>query len=114
MCPLPLIRSSGWVTTPPLEIGDWRDRAAGSTGSSVDPVFYQTVVPICEFAGGNLKEIRLFPVDLGFGRPMSQRGRPVLAAPDVAHEILTWLRDVSEPFGTEIEVVGTVGVVRAG
>ena len=94
--------------------GDWGLARSGGEqyGFAVDPVFYQTVVPICDFDGGKLKEIRLFPVDLGFGRPMSQRGRPVLAAPDVAHEILTWLRDVSAPFGTEIEVVGTVGVVR--
>jgi len=95
--------------------GDWglARSGAGTFGFVVDPVFYQTVVPVCDFEDGKLKEIRLFPVDLGFGRKMSQRGRPVLAAPDVAHEILTWLRDVSKPFGTEIEVEGTVGVVRA-
>ncbi len=94
--------------------GDWgfARSGGGKHGFAADKVFYQTVVPVCEFGHGALKEIRLYPVDLGFGAPMSQRGRPVLAGAAVAHEILEWVQKVSEPFGTEIMIEGSVGVIR--
>jgi poly-gamma-glutamate capsule biosynthesis protein CapA/YwtB (metallophosphatase superfamily) len=94
--------------------GDWGLARSGGEqfGFAVDPVFYRTIVPVCEFAAGALKEIRLYPVDLGFGQPMSQRGRPVLAGAEVARATLEWLRAVSEPFGTEIEIEGSIGIIR--
>lgn len=94
--------------------GDWgAARSGGDTfGYPVDPVFYRSVVPVVDFADGQLREIRLYPIDLGFGTPMSQRGRPVLAEGRVAHEILEWLREVSRPFGTEITIEGDIGVIR--
>ncbi len=36
----------------------------------------------------------------------------MLADEHVAHEILTWLRTLSEPFGTSIEIDGSVGRIR--
>lgn len=94
--------------------GDWGLARSGGEqyGFAANPVFYRTVVPVCEYVAGELNEIRLYPVDLGFGRPMSQRGRPVMAAPEIASTILDWLREVSEPFGTHIEIEGSVGVIR--
>jgi len=49
---------------------------------------------------------------LGFGEPIGQRGRPVMAEGKVADEVLTWLQRVSEPFGTEIIIEGNKGVIR--
>jgi poly-gamma-glutamate synthesis protein (capsule biosynthesis protein) len=49
---------------------------------------------------------------MGFGRPIPQRGRPLLAQGQVAHDILTWLQHVSEPFGTKITIDGEVGIIR--
>ncbi len=94
--------------------GDWglARSGGGEYGFAADPVFYRTVVPVCDFTGGKLNEVRLYPVDLGFGRPMSQRGRPVLASPDVAREIFDWLSEVSAPFGTHIEVEDSIGLIR--
>jgi hypothetical protein len=43
---------------------------------------------------------------------MSQRGRPLLASEQVSREILDWLRDVSAPFGTRIEIEGSIGIIR--
>jgi hypothetical protein len=36
----------------------------------------------------------------------------MLAEEQVAHDILTWLQTLSEPFGTEIQIDGTVGRIR--
>jgi len=57
-------------------------------------------------------EIWLHPVDLGFGRPIGQRGRPLMVEGDGADEVPTWLQRVSEPLGTAIEVKGYKGVIR--
>ena len=65
-----------------------------------------------EFAGGKLKEVRLYPTDLGHNARMAHRGIPRLASPEVAARVLDRLRRLSEPYGTAIEVDGSVGVIR--
>ena len=56
------------------------------------------------YAGGELREVILYPIDLGYGRPIPQRGRPLLAAAPLARQTLEWLQDASRPFGTEIAI----------
>jgi poly-gamma-glutamate capsule biosynthesis protein CapA/YwtB (metallophosphatase superfamily) len=90
----------------------WGRSKGGKHGHSANPVFYRSVVPQCRYEGGALKEVCLYPVDLGFGRPIGQRGRPVLAEGEVANEVLSWLQRVSKPFGTEIEIEGNKGMIR--
>ena len=85
---------------------------AGKRGFPADSVFWQSVVGVCHYRAGVLKEVRLYPIDMGFGRPISQRGRPVLAQGQVAHDILTWLQQVSAPFGTEIAIEKNGGIIR--
>jgi poly-gamma-glutamate synthesis protein (capsule biosynthesis protein) len=85
---------------------------AGKRGFPADPVFWQSVVGVCHYEARALKEVRLYPIDMGFGRPIPQRGRPLLAQGQVAHDILTWLQHVSEPFGTKISIDGEIGIIR--
>jgi Bacterial capsule synthesis protein PGA_cap len=85
---------------------------ADKRGFPADPVFWQSVVGVCHYEAKKLKEVRLYPIDIGFGRPIPQRGRPVLAQGRVAGEILEWLQHVSEPFGTKITIDGDVGIIR--
>ena len=100
----------GYDQTP----GDYLDaRSGGGTRAFAgDPVFWQSVVAVCNYAGGDLREIVLYPIDMGYGRPIPQRGRPVLAEGPMAQQTLKWLQDVSRPYGTEITVQGDVGVIR--
>ena len=100
----------GYDQTP----GDYLDtRSGGGTRAFAgDPVFWQSVVAVCNYAGGGLKEILLYPIDMGFGRPIAQHGRPVLADGSLAQETLKWLQDVSKPYGTEISIEGDIGVIR--
>ena len=90
----------------------WARSDGGRMGFAADPVFYRSVVALCHYRNGNLREIRLHPIDLGFQQPMSQRGRPVLAEGPVAQHVLRWLQEVSKPYGTEITIEGDVGVIR--
>jgi poly-gamma-glutamate synthesis protein (capsule biosynthesis protein) len=85
---------------------------AGKRGFPADPLFWQSVIGVCHYASGILKEVKLYPIDMGFGRPIPQRGRPVLAQGRVAREVLEWLQRVSEPFGTKITIDGDVGSIR--
>jgi poly-gamma-glutamate capsule biosynthesis protein CapA/YwtB (metallophosphatase superfamily) len=85
---------------------------AGKRGFPADPVFWRSVVAVCTYEANALKEITLYPIDMGFGRPIPQRGRPVLAQGLEARETLQWLQEVSQPYGTEITIVDDVGIVR--
>ncbi|MCI0782630.1 MAG: CapA family protein, partial [Chloroflexi bacterium] len=100
----------GYDQTP----GDYLDtRSGGGTRAFAgDPVFWQSVVAVCNYAGGELREIVLHPIDMGYGRPIPQRGRPVLAEGPIAQQTLTWLQDVSRPYGTEISIEGDTGFIR--
>ena len=85
---------------------------AGKRGFPSDPVFWRSVVAVCAYEANALKEITLYPIDMGFGRPIPQRGRPVLAQGQVARDTLQWLQEVSQPFGTEITIADDVGIIR--
>ena len=89
------------------------DRSDGGTrGFPADRVFWEAVLPICHFKGRELKEIKLYPVDLGYQRPIPQRGRPVLAQGEVAQHVISFLQKLSAPLGTRIDIEGDIGVIR--
>ncbi len=71
--------------------GDWGAKRSGdgAYGFPVDPAFFQSVIAVCKYANHSLADIELYPLELGFGRPMSQRGRPMIADAAVADE--SWL-----------------------
>lgn len=65
-----------------------------------------------EGVGPEIVEVELYPVTLGFGAPIWRRGTPELATGEKAEEILGELARLSEPYGTEIEIVDGVGRLR--
>jgi hypothetical protein len=71
-----------------------------------------SVTPRMEYEGDKLKELRLYPIELGQDKPRSQRGRPVLADEKMGAKILGVIKKLSEPYGTEITVEDNVGVVE--
>ncbi len=103
-----------WVATPAdfFDTRAGRELTEGRRGFAADPPFWRDVVAIVEFTAGRLSDIQLRPIDLGFGRPRGQRGRPVLATGDNAHEVLDLFRRLSEPFGTVIEENGNLAQVK--
>ena len=86
-------------------LDEWLDYAAAAFR-------WRNAVAVIDFRAGELAEIRLYPIDLGFKRARSQRGRPLLAHGEVAREVLDLFRRLSRPFGTDVEIEGEVGVIR--
>lgn len=66
-----------------------------------DRRFWQTVVPVCGFSGGELTSMQLLPVSLRHGQKPYRRGRPCLAEGEEAEEILSRFWRLSEALGAE-------------
>jgi len=77
------------------------------------PEYWESVVAVCDFRDGELDKVELHPIDLGFGRPRPQRGRPLLADPTVGDKILNDMDRLSKPYGVEVERDGGIGLIRA-
>ncbi|MBI4200367.1 MAG: CapA family protein [Chloroflexi bacterium] len=73
--------------------------------------YWRSALPVCEWQEGELQQVRLHPLDLGFQQPWPARGRPMLASGELGQEILEGLQKASEPFGTHIRIADGVGVI---
>lgn len=82
------------------------------TGFPASPEIWESVVAEVVFDGRELAELKLHPISLGFGKPRYVRGRPLPADEALSGKIVSDLARLSKPFGTEIENVDGVGVVR--
>jgi poly-gamma-glutamate synthesis protein (capsule biosynthesis protein) len=78
----------------------------------VEPINYESAIALSKFDKGQLQEIRLFPIWARHDGPLSKRGLPMSAPPEIAQRILSRLQKLSEPFGTRIAIEGNVGVIR--
>ncbi|MDA1227466.1 MAG: hypothetical protein BZY79_02715 [SAR202 cluster bacterium Casp-Chloro-G4] len=83
-----------------------------SIGFPGDSIYWESVVIKCEFRKRRMHQITLHPIDLGYGKPRGQRGRPMLAGPDIAKKVLERMQRLSKPFGTAIKVEKGVGVLK--
>jgi poly-gamma-glutamate synthesis protein (capsule biosynthesis protein) len=92
----------------------YRARSARfGSGQAADPRGLRSAIAVVGFRGWQLSTVELHPLDLGVASTRgSQRGRPMLAGPPVADEVLETFRRLSEPFGTTIEIGDGRGRVR--
>jgi poly-gamma-glutamate capsule biosynthesis protein CapA/YwtB (metallophosphatase superfamily) len=74
--------------------------------------YWWSVIPVLEYTAGRLQHIALYPIELGFGLPRWQAGRPLLAEGESAQQALAWIRARSAALGTPIDVDGDIGRVR--
>ena len=84
----------------------------GKKGHPSDPAYWENMFAVCEFAESNLKEIKIYPIDQGFGRPRPQRGRPVLADGKVANRVIERVTRLSARYGTKVLNRDGVGVIE--
>lgn len=100
--------------------GEFQDRRVEVSGGGfpADPEYWEGAVAVPRFRGGELAEVRLYPVTLGHGLDRPQRGRPLLAPEPLAQKIVSDLAERSERYGTRVEERDGVAVVpvrrRAG
>lgn len=73
---------------------------------------FLSVIAVSKYEKGRICEIRLYPVDLGYGMRLTQSGIPRTASPTVARSILERLQQISQPYETEIVIEDNVGVIR--
>ncbi|WP_374525582.1 CapA family protein [Sphingopyxis sp.] len=95
----------GSVTTPEL-------LQARNAKSFSDPNLYESVIATTHFRDGRLTEVRLYPIDLGVTATGAARGVPHMADAATGARILERLQRLSAPFGTRIDIVKGVGVIR--
>ncbi|SFJ64739.1 poly-gamma-glutamate synthesis protein (capsule biosynthesis protein) [Brevibacillus centrosporus] len=77
-------------------------------GLGVNPYVWESVIPYWRMEDGRLKELLLYPIELGYGTLRYQRGWPTLSK---QKKILEHLQELSEPYGTKIEWENGVGKV---
>ena len=80
-------------------------------GHPASPGFWQSAACVCRLRKAGGGELRFYPIDLGYGRPRPQRGRPLLADEEVAATVLEDLQRLSRRYGTELDIDGRVGIV---
>jgi poly-gamma-glutamate synthesis protein (capsule biosynthesis protein) len=93
-----------------IERGDQDGRGTFQQYINLVAILAQTT-----YQDGILKEVRIYPVDLGVDRskrPWSKMSIPTTPSPELANRILADVQKYSEPFGTKISIENGVGVIR--
>lgn len=86
----------------------------GTVHHPANPIYSRTIVPVCYWQQYELKEIQIWPVELGYGKHWGATGRPMLADTTTADEIIKYMQVLSEPMGCHIQPEGSKGIVRFG
>ena len=91
---------------------DFYDARQRTGGFPARQQVWESFVASVRFQGDELAGVDLHPITLGHGLDRPQRGRPLLATGDLARKIIDETREYSQPFGTEIDFVNGIGVIR--
>jgi poly-gamma-glutamate synthesis protein (capsule biosynthesis protein) len=93
--------------------GDFIDTRTGNgtKGHVAQAEVWENITTSCHFDGGKLTEVRVYPLDQGFGRTRAQRGRPVLAQGALAAKIIDRVDRLSKPYGATIKNRDGIGII---
>jgi poly-gamma-glutamate capsule biosynthesis protein CapA/YwtB (metallophosphatase superfamily) len=81
----------------------------GTKGLAKDPNAWKSVIPIWTMEDGDLREIELYPIELGYGLPGYRSGWPVLSKDD---SILENLNELCKPFNVDIKIKDNIGLIK--
>jgi poly-gamma-glutamate synthesis protein (capsule biosynthesis protein) len=81
-------------------------------GFPVQREIWESVIAVPVWRGKELQSLELHPITLGFGKPTTERGRPMFADAELGRKIINDLIERSRPYGTTIEWRDGIGVVR--
>jgi poly-gamma-glutamate synthesis protein (capsule biosynthesis protein) len=93
--------------------GDFIDTRTGNgtKGHVAQAEFWENITTTCHFDSGKLTEVRVYPLDQGFGRTRAQRGRPVLAQGALAAKIIDRVNKLSQPLGVTVKNRDGIGII---
>lgn len=74
-------------------------------------LYFESILPVCWFSRDHLKEIRIYPIDLGYGRRLTESGIPRLASGDKAKAILDRFEKISGRFGIHMSRANGYGLI---
>lgn len=99
---------------PEASVADAFDKRAAGGGFAAHAHYWESVLAEMAWEGGVFRELRLHPLDLGYGKARSVRGRPVLADGELGRKIVGDLARMSEGFGVRVawDERGGYGVVK--
>lgn len=80
----------------------------GKKGLDVNSKVWYSIIPFWKMQNGKLTQLKLYPIELGYELPRFKRGWPVLSK---NKQILENIKQLSEPFGTDIRIENNVGVI---
>lgn len=83
----------------------------GRKGLAANPKVYESVIATMTLRNGRVEEIQLTPINMGFDKPRSGKGRPYLASSSDGRRIIERIKKLSEPFGTKISIREGIGCV---
>ncbi|MFC1476837.1 CapA family protein [candidate division KSB1 bacterium] len=84
----------------------------GTTGFPATRTAWEGIAATIDFKDGAVTDIRLFPVDMGFGKPVPIRGRPKYADSELGKYIIEYTMEQSLRYNTEIEYVASDNIGR--
>jgi poly-gamma-glutamate capsule biosynthesis protein CapA/YwtB (metallophosphatase superfamily) len=94
----------------PADFQDART-ANGTKGHVAHAGFWENAVFTCSFRSKKFDRIQIHPIEQGFGRSRGERGRPVLAGPEMGARIIERLDKLSQPYGTRVKNQDGIGIV---
>lgn len=86
----------------------------GTKGHIAHEGFWENIAVTCEFRDGKAAEIRIHPIEQGFGASLGQRGRPMLATGPIADRVIKRVADLSKMYGVDVRNEKGVGVITIG
>jgi poly-gamma-glutamate capsule biosynthesis protein CapA/YwtB (metallophosphatase superfamily) len=90
-----------------MNLKSWEKAGPDATRDNME-----SVIAGCRYDKGQLVEVLLYPIDLGYGGPISQKGIPRIATGEASARILQKLQKISTPFGTVITIENNVGTIH--
>lgn len=84
-------------------------QSGGTRGLCYDKRMYEAIIPYWEAEDGKLTKLTLMPIELNFDKGRSMGGWP---RPKYDSGILERLAQMSEPYGTRIEIRDGLGYVE--
>jgi poly-gamma-glutamate synthesis protein (capsule biosynthesis protein) len=87
------------------------NNVTNALGFAGQPTF-DAMIAESRFDHGKVVEIRLYPIDLGYVMKLTESGTPRLAGPEQSQRILRHVQEISQKYGTKVQIDGSVGVVR--